>query len=54
MPPQARIIDADSERFVFLDSQWLALCERALGRATEIPRLSNLMSQESIAAGCAA
>jgi selenocysteine-specific elongation factor len=30
MPPQVRTIDADNECFVFLDSQWLALCERTL------------------------
>ncbi len=31
LPASVRIIDAGGERFVFLDSQWLALCERALG-----------------------
>jgi selenocysteine-specific elongation factor len=30
MPPQVRTLDADNERFAFLDSQWLALCERTL------------------------
>ncbi|MGO9935734.1 MAG: selenocysteine-specific translation elongation factor, partial [Steroidobacteraceae bacterium] len=30
LPAQARIIDSKGERFAFLDSQWLALCERAL------------------------
>ena len=30
MPPQVRMIDADNERFVFLDAQWLALCERTV------------------------
>jgi len=31
LPAQARIIEAAGERFVFLDSQWLALGERAVG-----------------------
>jgi selenocysteine-specific elongation factor len=31
LPAQARIIDAAGEQVVFLESQWLALCERALG-----------------------
>jgi selenocysteine-specific elongation factor len=31
LPAQARIIDAAGERFVFLESQWLALGERAVG-----------------------
>jgi selenocysteine-specific elongation factor len=31
LPPQARIVDAARDRFVFLESQWLALCERAVG-----------------------
>jgi selenocysteine-specific elongation factor len=30
IPPGVRIVDAGGERFVFLDSQWLALCDRAL------------------------
>jgi selenocysteine-specific elongation factor len=30
MPAQARIIDSAGEPFAFLDSQWQALCERAL------------------------
>jgi len=30
MPTDARIIDAAGERFAFLDSQWRALCDRAL------------------------
>jgi selenocysteine-specific elongation factor len=30
MPAHARIIEAAGERVVFLDSQWLLLCERAL------------------------
>jgi selenocysteine-specific elongation factor len=31
MPAHVRMIDADNERFAFLDSQWMRLCERALG-----------------------
>jgi selenocysteine-specific elongation factor len=31
LPAQARIVDAAGDRFVFLESQWLALCERAVG-----------------------
>jgi selenocysteine-specific elongation factor len=31
MPSQTRIIDTAGERFAFLDWQWAALCERALG-----------------------
>jgi selenocysteine-specific elongation factor len=31
LPAQARIVDAAGERFVFLESQWLALGERAVG-----------------------
>jgi selenocysteine-specific elongation factor len=31
LPAQARIVDAAAERFVFLEPQWLALCERAVG-----------------------
>jgi len=30
LPAQARIVDSMGERWVFLESQWLALCERAL------------------------
>jgi selenocysteine-specific elongation factor len=30
IPPSVRIVDAGGERFAFLDSQWLALCDRAL------------------------
>jgi selenocysteine-specific elongation factor len=30
LPAQARIVDAAGERWVFLESQWLALCERAV------------------------
>jgi selenocysteine-specific elongation factor len=30
IPANARIVDAAAERFVFLDSQWQTLCERAL------------------------
>jgi selenocysteine-specific elongation factor len=31
LPAQARIVDAAGDRFVFIESQWLALCERAVG-----------------------
>ncbi len=31
MPTHVRMIDAGNERFAFLDSKWLTLCERALG-----------------------
>jgi selenocysteine-specific elongation factor len=31
LPAQARIVEAAGERFVFLESQWLALGERAMG-----------------------
>jgi selenocysteine-specific elongation factor len=31
LPAQVRIVDTSGERFAFLDSQWPALCERALG-----------------------
>jgi selenocysteine-specific elongation factor len=31
LPAQARIVDAAGDRFVFIESQWLALCERTLG-----------------------
>jgi selenocysteine-specific elongation factor len=31
LPAQARIVDAAGQRFVFIESQWLALCERAVG-----------------------
>jgi selenocysteine-specific elongation factor len=31
MPTRVRMIDAAGERFAFLESQWLTLCERALG-----------------------
>jgi selenocysteine-specific elongation factor len=31
LPAQARIVDGAGERFVFLESQWLALGERAVG-----------------------
>jgi selenocysteine-specific elongation factor len=30
LPAQARIVDAAGHRFVFIESQWLALCERAV------------------------
>ncbi len=30
LPPQARIIESAGQRYVFLNSQWLALCERAM------------------------
>jgi selenocysteine-specific elongation factor len=30
IPASARVVDAAGERFVFLESQWQALCERAL------------------------
>jgi selenocysteine-specific elongation factor len=31
LPAQARIVDAAGDRFVFIESQWLALCECAVG-----------------------
>jgi selenocysteine-specific elongation factor len=31
LPAQARVVDAAGQRFVFLEPQWLALCERAVG-----------------------
>jgi selenocysteine-specific elongation factor len=31
LPAQARIVDAAGDRFVFIESQWLALCERTVG-----------------------
>ncbi|HLZ99533.1 MAG TPA: selenocysteine-specific translation elongation factor [Steroidobacteraceae bacterium] len=31
LPAQARIVDAAGDRFVFIESQWQALCERAVG-----------------------
>jgi selenocysteine-specific elongation factor len=31
LPAQARIVDSAGDRFVFLEPQWRALCERALG-----------------------
>jgi selenocysteine-specific elongation factor len=31
LPAQARIVDAAGERWVFLEPQWLAMCERAVG-----------------------
>jgi selenocysteine-specific elongation factor len=35
MPRHVRIVDTAGERFVFLDSQWVALCDRALGALRE-------------------
>jgi len=31
LPARTRIVDASGDRFVFIESQWSALCERALG-----------------------